>query len=78
MQVFLHVFRYQFCWNLLKHVKLTVKSERLFEIVMYNRTSVFNKKNFWRAYQWELKEDPITQDHEEDPITEGSQEFQDP
>ena len=55
---------------------LSLKS--LFEIIMYSRTSAFNKKNFWRAYHWELKEDPITQDHEEDPITEGSQEFQDP
>ena len=50
MQVFLHVFRYQFCWNLLKHVKLIVKSERLFETIMYNRTFLI-KKTF---------EEPIT------------------
>ena len=31
---FFHVFRYQFCWNLLKQVKLIVKYERLFENIM--------------------------------------------
>ena len=44
MLVFLHVFRYQFCRNLLKDVKLTVKCERHFENVMFKRTSVFNGK----------------------------------
>ena len=31
MQVFLHVFHYQFYWNLLNHVKQIVKCERHFE-----------------------------------------------
>ena len=34
MQLFLHVFHYQFCRNLLKHVKLIVKCECLFENIM--------------------------------------------
>ena len=40
MLVFLHVFHYQFCWNLLKYVKIIVKCECLFKNIMYTRTSV--------------------------------------
>ena len=34
MEVFLHVFRYLFCWSLFKHIKLNVKYECLFENIM--------------------------------------------
>ena len=64
MRVFLHVFRYQFSWNLLNNVTLIVKCERLFGNIMKNRTSDFDKQSgdafCWKSTSIPEKEDRWT------------------
>ena len=78
--------------NLLKHVKLIVRCELLFENIKWNiksSSTIWLKIAAWRwwskrkiyycgpwrtAYHWGLKEDPITEDPEENTINEKPKE----